>query len=133
VIDVPRLRNALARARELSRYDLIVGHLAHLLPVKRVIVLRCHPLELRARLRRARRGTSAERHANLVAEATDVVLVEALAAGRHVTQIDTTGRSTASVAREVLRRWKAPHWSRGTPVDWLSDPSVTEHLLDGSR
>jgi adenylate kinase len=110
--------------------DVIVGHLAHLLPIRDVIVLRCRPLELLARLRRARRGTPEDRHANFVAEALDVVLVEALGPGRRVWEIDTTRRSPGAVARAVRRTMsERPPPRRGT-VDWLADPSVTAHLLD---
>ncbi len=131
VVDLPRLGAAVSRPSALDDFDLVVGHLSHLLPLRRAIVLRCHPLELRERLRGSRRGSRADRHANFVAEATDVVLTEALASGCHVVEIDTTGRSVSAVARRVratLRVWDGPSAAR---VDWLGDPSVTEHLLDG--
>lgn len=130
VVDLGRLRRKLARGYGQARIDLVVGHLAHLLPVRSIVVLRCHPLELRTRLARARRGTVDERRANLVAEATDIVLSEALREGRRVYEVDTSGRSPAAVAREVARRVRAPGPSRYGTVDWLSDRRVTEHLLE---
>ncbi len=112
--------------------DVVVGHLAHLLPIRDVIVLRCHPRELARRLARSRPGSERDRGANLVAEATDVILVEAVGLRRRIWEVDTTGRTPASVAREVLQRLR----SRGPPsygrVDWLSDPWVGKHLLDWS-
>jgi adenylate kinase len=113
--------------------DVVVGHLSHLLPIRDVIVLRCHPRELARRLDRSRRGTERDRRANLVCEATDVVLAEALSLRRRVWEVDTTGRSPASVAREVadrIRRRGPPSYGR---VDWLADAWVSEHLLDWSR
>jgi adenylate kinase len=116
--------------RRLPDVDLLVGHLAHLVPVRDVIVLRCHPIELLRRLRAARRGSDAERRANAEAEALDFVLWEALRPGRRVWEIDTSGRSVADVARAVDRAWRRRGPSRYGRTDWLRDSAVTEHLLD---
>jgi adenylate kinase len=128
-VDLPRLARAVREGRT-EGVDVVVGHLAHLLPLRDVVILRCHPRELRRRLARGRHGTAHDREENVVAEATDVVLVEALALRRRVWEVDTTGRSPSSVAREVSARIRA----RGRPsygrVDWLADPTVTEHLLE---
>ncbi|HTW55673.1 MAG TPA: AAA family ATPase [Thermoplasmata archaeon] len=133
IVDLPALRRRLRRGRSLAAYDVVVGHLAHLLPIDEAIVLRCHPTELGRRLARARRGTPAERRDNVVCEATDRVLIEAVAAGRTVFEIDTTGRSVAQVARAVRARLRRPGAARTGTVDWLADAAVTEHLLDRSR
>lgn len=112
--------------------DLVVGHLAHLLPVRDVVVLRCHPETLLERLRRARRGSPRDRRENYLAEALDVVLVEAIRPGRRVWEVDTTHRLPDAVARVVRRTAQLrppPHYGR---VDWLADPVVTAHLLEGA-
>jgi adenylate kinase len=128
-VDLSRLRRVLQGRRPWGGVDLVVGHLAHLLPIRDVLVLRCHPEELLRRLRRARRGSPLDRSENYVAEATDVVLWEAVGPGRRVWEIDTTGRSVERVAALVARRWR----TRGRPtyggIDWLADPRVTAHLL----
>lgn len=115
------------------KVEVVVGHLAHLLPIRDVVVLRCHPRELAGRLSRSRPGRAAELRENLLAETMDVILLEALVRRRRIWEIDTTGRAPESVAREVERRLR----HRGPPaygrVDWLADPWVTEHLLDWSR
>lgn len=129
-VDLERLRRQLRGPTSLTGLDLVVGHLAHLLPLRDVVVLRCHPEELERRLRRARRGRPAERHENGIAEATDVILLEARGPGRRVWEIDTTGRSVAQVARAVARRVRERGRSSYGRVDWLSDPAVTAHLLD---
>lgn len=133
IVDLPALVRRARRSGALDGVDVVVGHLAHLLPVERAIVLRCHPVELRARLRRARRGSAAERQENFVCEATDVVLLEAIAAAVEVTEIDTTGRSVAAVARRVRSRLRRTGGPRPGTVDWLADPRVTAHLLDRGR
>ncbi|MGI0133242.1 MAG: hypothetical protein ACREDK_09205, partial [Thermoplasmata archaeon] len=97
------------------------------------IVLRCHPVELARRLARAHRGSARDRQANVEAEATDLVLLEALARHRRVWEVDTTGRSIAEVARQVrsiLDHRPPPHHGS---VDWLADASVTAHLLPPTR
>jgi adenylate kinase len=129
-VDLDRLRASLTSPPRSSEPGLLVGHLAHLLPVREAIVLRCHPRELEKRLRGARRGTARDRRANFVSEALDLVLSEALDRRLRVYEIDTTGRSVADVAREVDRRLRRGGAPRHGIVDWLSDPSVTEHLLD---
>ncbi|HTT35308.1 MAG TPA: AAA family ATPase [Thermoplasmata archaeon] len=113
--------------------QVVVGHLAHLLPIRRTIVLRCHPVELGRRLARARRGTAADRRANAVAEATDLILLEATRLGRSVIEIDTTRRAPASVAR-AIRAWVLGGRPPRTPrIDWLADPEVPAYLLGGAR
>ncbi len=119
------------RAGKGRTIDLMVGHLSHLLPIHDVIVLRCHPRLLSRRL--APRHSARARNENLIAEATDVILVEAVERRRRIWEIDTTGRTIDTIAREVLRilrRRGPPSYGR---VDWLGDPWVTAHLLDWSR
>jgi adenylate kinase len=108
----------------------VAGYLAHRLPVRRVVVLRCHPNELERRLRS--RGERGHRLAeNVGAEAIDAIATEARARfpARDVLEVDTTGRSPRSVARAVraLIDGRPP---AARPVDWLSDPSVPRRLLE---
>jgi adenylate kinase len=130
-VDLARLRRALRAPRALDGVDVLVGHLAHLLPVREAIVLRCHPRELVRRLGRARRGTATDRTENFVSEALDLVLAEAARAGVPLYEIDTTHRAVGDVARDVRRRLRRGGAPRRGIVDWLADGSVTAHLLDG--
>lgn len=83
---------------------LVESHLAHRLPVDRVIVLRCHPDELARRLR-SREGAipTGKIEENVEAERLDIVLAEAVE--RHgadaVAEIDTTDRTPVEVAERV--------------------------------
>ena len=113
--------------------DLVVGHLAHLLPVRDVVVLRCRPTVLLERLVRARRGSERDRKENFLSEALDVVLTEAMRPRRRVWEVDTTHRSPVAVARSVGRLIALRPPSRVGRVDWLSDRSVTAHLLEMER
>jgi adenylate kinase len=81
---------------------LVESHLAHHLDADRVVVLRCRPETVEARLRE--RGEAPDSAVeNAQAEALDVVLGEAVE--RHgrdrVYEIDTTDRTPAAVAREI--------------------------------
>ncbi|MGA9140091.1 MAG: adenylate kinase family protein [Methanocella sp.] len=90
---------------------IIEGHVSHLLPVDRIVVLRTAPRVLRERL--ARRGWSkAKIDENVEAEALDVILVEALemtggrGRPRNVYEINATDMSPEEVAaaiREIIR------------------------------
>ncbi|HEV2317385.1 MAG TPA: AAA family ATPase [Thermoplasmata archaeon] len=107
----------------------LVGHLAHLLPVRDTLILRCRPSELDRRLTRSRRGTPRERLENVVSEAIDLILIEARQHRRRIWELDATDRSPGEVAREVtriIRERPPPRWGS---FDWLSDPSTTEYLL----
>jgi len=74
-----------------------------------------------------------QRRANVEAESTDLILLEALAAGLRVWEIDTTHRSpseTAHAVDQLLRRRPPPSFGE---VDWLADPRVTDYLLRRTR
>jgi broad-specificity NMP kinase len=129
-VDVPALVRAARPPRSLAGFDVVVGHLAHFLPLRDVVVLRTDPLELDRRLRRSPRGGDLERRENVTAEATDLVRWEAVRPGRRVLQVDTTGKTPSAVAREVARFVRTRRSGKGPRIDWLSDPRVTDYLLD---
>jgi adenylate kinase len=111
----------------------LVGHLAHLLPVGSVVLLRCHPLEVERRLRRRRGLTAAQRYENLASEAIDVLLAEVRDAGLPFLQVDTTRRSPQGTAR-LIERWASGGMvPERPPPDWLADPRVSARLLQGPR
>jgi len=119
--------------RDPPAVDVVVGHLSHLLPVRDVIVLRCHPGRLVDRLKRAGRGSARDQRENYLAEALDLILAEAVRPGRRVWEVDTTPRTpdgVAHVVARIVRRRPHPRYGR---VDWLADPEVTEHLWEGTE
>lgn len=132
-VDLGRLRAALAGRSSREPESVWVGHLAHLLPVRDCVVLRCHPLELYRRLERGGRGQRSERRENALCEATDVVLSEAVRLHRRIWEVDTTGRSPAQVARTVARIVRDRTGPGHGSIRWLEDPQVTEWLLAVSR
>lgn len=99
VVDEPAVTDWLdANARD----AIVESHLAHRFPADRVIVLRCHPEELRRRLRE-RGEPDATIDENVESEALDLILSEAV--DRHgrdrVYEIDATDLGPDAVAREI--------------------------------
>ena len=93
-IDLTRM--AAAVARDAVSEAVIEGHLSHRLGLcETVVVLRCHPDELRERL--AGRGyAEAKLRENLEAEALGIITTEALEAGTEIHELDTTGQQPAA-------------------------------------
>ena len=80
----------------------IEGHLVHLLPCDRVIILRCRPDVLRARLEE--RGYPCDKVSeNAEAEAMDVILVETLEIHPpgHILEVDTTDTPVRSCVEQI--------------------------------
>jgi adenylate kinase len=108
--------------RDFGRFEGIVeGHLAHLLPCDRIVILRCRPDVLSCRLRE--RGYSPAKIAeNSLAEAIDVVLVETLESfsPEQIYELDTTDKTIPECAdlAEGFFRGDLPS-SHGT-LDWSS-------------
>jgi adenylate kinase len=130
-VDLAHLRDRFRTWRSRPADLVVVGHLAHLLPIRDVVLLRCHPAELARRLRRAGGRSVLARQENVVAEAIDLILGEAVAARRRVWEVDTTARPPEEVARVVERLLSRRPPPRRGIVDWLADPGVTVQLLGG--
>jgi len=80
----------------------VEGHIAHLLPCDRIVVLRCRPDELAKRLTQ-RKYRQEKIRENAEAEALDVCLIETVGnfeAGR-ILEIDTTGHDAAFSADRI--------------------------------
>jgi len=106
---------------------IVEGHLAHLLPCDRVVVLRCRPDVLAARL--APRGYPAEKIAeNADAEALDVILIETLEEhpDEHILEVDTTALSVGECADRIEEFIRGELPSSYGSIDW------TDHLGFGT-
>jgi adenylate kinase len=80
----------------------VEGHIAHLLPCDRIVVLRCRPDELKKRLSQ-RKYREAKILENAEAEALDVCLVETVEEfdPAQIFELDTTGRDAAYCADKI--------------------------------
>jgi adenylate kinase len=121
VADLDAVESWLDETRTAGDGDrLVESHLAHLLDVDRVIVLRCHPESLKPRLRE--RGESEASIAeNAESEALDTIL--AAAVDRHgresVWEIDTTDRAPEAVADDVTAAIRGDTEPRAGVVDFI--------------
>ena len=98
--------NGLRAWTEVQPEEVIIeSHLAHLLPVERVIVLRCHPDTLRDRLmtRNQQAASPTTIEENIHSEQLDIILAEAVAehGENNVFEIDTTGKGPDDVTLEI--------------------------------
>ena len=100
-VDLEKLKKVVQNIKTEEEDILIVeGHMAHLMPVDRIIILRTDPQILERRLEK--RGYSGEKiEENLEAEALDVILVEAVETGKDVSEIDTTHLPQTRVEEEA--------------------------------
>ncbi|MCG7844118.1 MAG: adenylate kinase family protein [Methanomassiliicoccales archaeon] len=98
-LDMDDLQQALER--EGFTDGVLVGHLAHLLEVDTIIVLRCHPSRLAERLT-GRNWPLAKVRENALAEALDIILAEAMDAEVPVAEVDTTDLSEEDSLLAVL-------------------------------
>jgi len=104
VVDVGRLDDYVKE--NYGRRDIVFfeGHLSHFLKcVDRVIVLRCHPDELKIRL--SNKGWKEEKiRENIESEILDIILCETADAHpwENVFEIDTTGKSVEAVTSAVM-------------------------------
>jgi adenylate kinase len=98
---------------------IVEGHLAHFLPCDRVVILRCRPDVLVARLR-SRGYPDAKCRENAEAEALDVILVETLE--RHpeevVRELDTTSSTPEETAARIEGFLKGEVAPGVGSVDW---------------
>src|SRR5271157_4958922 len=97
----------------------VEGHLAHLLPCDRIIILRCRPDKLSERL--VSRGYSETKiRENAEAEALDVILIETLEIHppAHVYELDTTSRNVSDCTGLIEQFIKGEIPPSYGSIDW---------------
>lgn len=102
---------------------IVEGHVSHLLSVDHVILLRCHPEELRVRL--MNKGWHEKKiMENLMAEALDVILQRALETHKRIWEIDTTKTDAQNVAEkidEIVKTLPPPCYGQVDWSKWIED------------
>jgi adenylate kinase len=119
-VDVERLDRAIGETEE-GGTTVLVGHLSHLVTCDMIIVLRCRPSVLAARLR-ARGYPETKVAENAEAEALDVILVESVETGREVYEVDTTNITEEEAADAVVSilAGEKEKYAIGN-IDWSED------------
>jgi len=120
-VDVDKL---FEKIKSLASGDVVIeGHLAHLLPFSNatVVVLRCSPEVLRARLRK-KGFVERKIQENLEAEALDVCLIESLEVHRNVYEVDTSELKPEEVVERIERilTGKGEEFKPGK-IDWSEE------------
>ncbi|HLC47540.1 MAG TPA: AAA family ATPase [Candidatus Norongarragalinales archaeon] len=109
VADLAKLRRALSIILKNNRNIILEGHLLCdlALPADIVIVLRCHPRELKKRLRR-RNYPKSKMEGNLLSELLDYSLINAIEhyGKRKVMQLDTTAKTSAKSILAKIHRFQ---------------------------
>jgi adenylate kinase len=105
----------------------VEGHIAHLLPCDRIVVLRCRPDELKKRL--SRRNYRAKKiQENADAESLDVCLIETVEnfSPEQILELDTTERDVASCADQIEGFVKSEVPAGFGTIDWSGFLEVHE-------
>lgn len=122
IYDIELLNRYLHLHPSLMQTDVCIveGHLSHLLSgVSKIIILRCHPEELKKRLQ-SKEYTSVKIQENLEAEALDIILCDAACC--HTTgvirEIDTTYKDPVAVARCITALFQDGFHGEIGQIDW---------------
>jgi len=127
IINIKALNNYVEEKYSDNDFVFLDGHLSHLLNcVEKIILLRCHPDELRKRLEK--KGWKEEKiKENIQAEILDVILCEAakLHSNTNIFEIDTTNISideVVSIIIEITRdRFKNMKKYNIGNIDWSEE------------
>ena len=114
-VDVEKLAKAISQPED---EIILEGHLAHFMPGRMNIVLRCHPDTIRKRLE-ARKYDAKKVQENVEAEAIDLILSECIKKCLFVFEIDASELSPENIADSIERimNGEVDDYSPGK-VDW---------------
>ena len=127
LIDVEKLEKTIQKNLSSDSLVFFEGHIAHLLRImEKVILLRCHPEELRKRLRK-KKWKAEKIKENIQAEIMDIILCEAV--GQHpsenIFEVDTTKKTVADVVsaiRQIMEKEFQPIKTYGIgQIDWSEE------------
>jgi len=105
LIDMDKLQKCIKKNFTTNDLVFFEGHVAHLLKtMEKVIILRCHPKELKKRLMK-KKWNNQKIQENIDAEIIDVILCEAveLHLKKNIFEIDTTKKTIEEVAALILK------------------------------
>ncbi|HEC75897.1 MAG TPA: NMP kinase [Thermoplasmatales archaeon] len=121
IVDEEKMDEYIKKIEEKDKILIIEGHLSHLMSVDGVIILRCHPSELKKRLEK-KKWNEKKIKENLEAEALDIILQRALERHKKIWEIDTTGKKLDEVVEEVeeiLKKLPPPLYGKLDYSEWL--------------
>ena len=145
LIDMDKLDKAIKKNFTTDALVFFEGHIAHLLKtMDKVIILRCHPKELKKRLLK-KKWNAKKRKENVDAEIIDVILCEAVERhpSENIFEIDTTKKTIEEIAASIVEIVKKNFQPTKTysigQIDWSEEilkryPSIgADMVLDRTR
>jgi adenylate kinase len=105
IIDMDKLHKYIKKNFTTNELVFFEGHVAHLLKtMEKVIILRCHPKELKRRLMK-KKWNNQKIQENINAETLDVILCETveLHPKKNIFEIDTTNINIEEVAASIVK------------------------------
>ena len=127
LIDVRKLDKTIQKNLSSDSLVFFEGHIAHLLrTMEKVILLRCHPEELRKRLRK-KKWNAEKIKENIQAEIMDIILCEAVRQhpSENIFEVDTTKKTVADVVsaiRQIVEKEFQPIKTYGIgQIDWSEE------------
>ena len=127
LIDVDKLNSSIKKTFTTDTLVFFEGHLGHLLKtIDKVIILRCHPKELKKRLMK-KKWSNKKIKENVDAETIDVILCEAaeLHSKENIFEIDTTkktiGEVTAIIINIVKKNFQTTKTYTIGQIDWTEE------------
>ncbi len=104
IVEIEKINEYIKENIKNHKLLIIEGHLSHLLScIDKVILLRCHPKELKERLLK-RRWNKKKIIENIESEILDIILCESVSihSSKNIFEIDTTGKSIKTIAFSIL-------------------------------
>jgi adenylate kinase len=127
LIDVDALDDVIRKCYPSDDLVIFEGHVGHLLKsMDKVIVLRCHPTELRKRLFK-KQWNEKKIQENVDAETLDVILSCAVEyhLGKNIFEIDTSKKTIDAVAKDILtiiqKKFQSIKHYRLGQIDWSEE------------
>lgn len=134
IIDIIDLNNSFNKNFKNKNFVIIEGHLSHLLNcVDKIIILRCHPTELKRRLLK-RRWSIKKINENIESEILDIILCECLINHKvkDIFEIDTTNISTKSLGLIILdlikNNFREKNLYKIGNIDWLEQIDIINYI-----
>ena len=127
LIDIEKLNKSIQKNFAADALVFFEGHIAHLLKtMEKVIILRCHPKELKKRLMK-KKWKAKKIKENTEAEIIDIILCEAVEhhPSENIFEIDTTKKTVEEIATSIIQIGKKKFQPTKTysigQIDWSEE------------
>ena len=127
IVEISKLNKIIRNEINIGFLTIIEGHLSHLLnTIDKVIILRCHPFELKNRLLKKRWNQNKIKE-NIESEILDIILCECVSnySINDIFEIDTTGKNINDISINIFNiiknNFKNNNNFRIGKIDWSDE------------